>query len=281
MFANVGGTAGQVTELAGGNRNSYSSGCKIMSERIGIRSLSLLLLAAVFFFSPASRAQTSAEETQGTNAGNYNVQQTVEVGYREDWINGNQDTYDTFVDLGTGLRLLDYTLNMRSLNHQGILFDNLNFSNFGYGGDPDDVSRLRIEKNKLYDFSLVFRRDKNFWDYNLLANPLNPVPLPTASPVSRRTPRSPFLRSPSNHSPHSLYLVRRMQDYDLTLLPQSRVRFRLGYSRDVNEGPSLSSFAGTTEFPAGTEFPDDHERVSHGRGFPGSAEDDDFLRSVP
>ena len=78
------------------------------------------------------------------------------------------------MDLGSGLRLIDYTLNMRSINHQGILFDNLNFSNFGYGGDPDDVSRLRIEKNKWYDFSLVFRRHKNFWDYNLLGNPLNP-----------------------------------------------------------------------------------------------------------
>ena len=74
-------------ELAGGNRNSYSLGCKIMSERIGIRPLSLLLLGAVFFFSPASRAQTGSEETKGTNSGNYNVQQTVELGYRQDWIN--------------------------------------------------------------------------------------------------------------------------------------------------------------------------------------------------
>ena len=187
MFANVGGAASQVMELAGGNRNSYSLGCKIMSERIGIRPLSLLLLVAVFFFSPASRAQTSSEETKGTNAGNYNVQQTVELGYRQDWINGNQDTYDTFVDLASGPRLLDYTLNMRSLNHQGLLFDNLNFSNFGYGGDPNDVSRLRIEKNKWYDFSVVFRRDKYFWDYNLLANPLNPVPI-------RRPPRYDHLR---------------------------------------------------------------------------------------
>ena len=103
---------------------------------------------------------------------------------------GNQDTYDTFVDLGAGPRLLDYTLDMRSLNHQGLLFDNLNFSNFGYGGDPNDVSRLRIEKNKWYDFSAVFRRDKYFWDYNLLANPLNPVP------ILRRPPRRIPLRSP-------------------------------------------------------------------------------------
>ena len=34
-------------------------------------------------------------------------------------VNGNQDTYDTFVNLGSGVRLFDYTLDMRSLNHQG------------------------------------------------------------------------------------------------------------------------------------------------------------------
>ena len=38
-------------------------------------------------------------------------------------------------------------------------------------------TRLRIEKNKWYDFRLLFRRDKNFWDYNLFANPLNPAAL--------------------------------------------------------------------------------------------------------
>src|ERR1019366_10691791 len=99
-----------------------------MSERTGIRSLSLLFLVALFFFPRASRAQTSSEETPGINSGNYNVQETVELGYRKDWITGNGDTFDTFVDLNTGLRLLDYTMNMRSLNHQGILFDNLAFS---------------------------------------------------------------------------------------------------------------------------------------------------------
>jgi hypothetical protein len=237
-------------EPARGKRNSYSLGCKIMSERTRVRSLSLMLLVGVFIFSPASRAQTGAEETTGINSGNYNIQETVELGYRKLWTTGNQDTYGTFVNLGTGLRVLDYTIDMRSLNHQGLLFDNLNFSNFGYGGDPDNVSRLRINKNKLYEFSLVFRRHKNFWDYNLLANPLNPVPLSYTNPSFAST--NPSI--PVTQSPHSLYLVRRMQDFDLTLLPQSRVRFRLGYSRYVNEGPSFSTFHGTTDFLVAQNF---------------------------
>jgi len=239
-------------ELAGGNRDSYSLRCTIISERIGVRPLHLLFVVAVFFFSPASRAQTDSEETKGTDSGNYNVQQTVELGYRGAWVNGNQDTYATFVDLGSGPRVLDYTLDVRSLNHQGLLFDTLNFSNFGYGGDPNDVSRLRIEKNKWYDFSLLFRRDKYFWDYNLLANPLNPVPIPPAgAPASFAITNPSFA---STNSPHSLDLVHRMQDYDLALLPQSRVGFRLGYSRHVEEGPGFTTEDATVEIPMAQYF---------------------------
>jgi hypothetical protein len=217
-----------------------------MSRRANVERLSLLLVIAALVFAPSSRAQSGAEDNPGKNAGNYNVHESVDVGYRQDWVTGNRNTYDTFVDLNKGIRLLDYTANMRSLDQQGSLFDTLNFSNFGYGGDPNDVSRLRINKNKWYDFSIVFRRDKDFWDYNLLANPLNPGLLTTASPLSLNPAAFPSIAV--NVSPAALYLVRRVQDYNLVLLPQSQVRLRLGYFRDVNEGPSNSSFAGTTNF---------------------------------
>ena len=84
-------------------------------------------------------------------------------------------TPTTRSSIGDRMRLFDYTLEMHSNDHRGLLFDNLSFSNFGYGGDPNDVTRLHIDKNKWYDFQLLFRRDKNFWDYNLFANPLNPA----------------------------------------------------------------------------------------------------------
>ncbi|MBZ5695679.1 MAG: hypothetical protein LAN36_10005 [Acidobacteriia bacterium] len=232
-----------------------------MNERIVVRPLSLVFMLAMFLFAPASRAQDNSDEVKGIDSGNYNIQQSVELGYRGTWINGGQDptkpgyldTYNTFVNLHEGPRLLDYTLNMRSINHQGLFFDRLNFSNFGYGGDPDDVSRLGMEKNKWYDFSVVFRRHKNFWDYNLLANPLNPVPFSTATtPPSTFTTTNPAFAV--RQSPHSLDRVRRMGDYDLALFPQSRVRVRLGYSRLVDEGPSFTSFHGTTDFLLAQNF---------------------------
>ncbi len=226
--------------------------------------VSLMVFAGALLLAPVSPAQDGAAENKGVDSGNYNIQQTVEFGYRANEVNGNRDTYDTFINLGSGVRLFDYTLDMRSLNHQGLLFDNLSFSNFGYGGDPNDVSRLHIDKNKWYDFHLLFRRDKNFWDYNLWANPLNPAalnPVGSAttgcivSPPASAHPGLPgYCSSPaiaSMNSPHSLDLVRRMQDYDLTLLPESRVRFRLGFSHDRDQGPGFfSTDSGTVpDFP--------------------------------
>ncbi len=224
------------------------------------------MMFAALLLPPAGRAQDASSETQGKNTGDYNIQQSIEFGYRWNGISGNNDTYDTFVNLGSGFRLLDYTVNVRSLDHNGVFFDDLSFSNFGYGGDPNDVTRLRIGKNKWYDFSALFRRDKNFWDYNLLANPFNPSALNPAGslttgcyvgPPTVTYPQgapaycsSPAIAEPN--SPHGMDLVRRMQDYDLTLFPQSRVRFRLGYSRNRDEGPGFF----TTDSGTIPDFPE-------------------------
>lgn len=203
-----------------------------MRDRFRASSLGMLIVVAALFISPSSRAQDDTGEAKGKDSGNYHIEQSIEFGYRANYLNGDMNTYNTFVNLGQGFRLFDYTLEMRSLNHQGIFFDNLSFSNFGYGGDPNDVSRLHIDKNKWYDFSALFRRDKNFWDWNLLANPLNPASSSPAVPIT--------------NSPHALDLSRRMQDYNLLLFPQSRLRFRLGYSRVRNEGPGFFTTDGGT-----------------------------------
>jgi hypothetical protein len=221
--------------------------------------LKMSALGVALLAPPTMWAQSASPETPGINSGDYNIHQTIEAGYRGSWINGNQNAYDTFENLGSGIRLFDYSLQMHSLDHKGILFDSLTFSNFGYGGDPNDVTRLRIQKNKWYDFRLLFRRDKNFWDYNLLANPLNPASLnppgstttgcfattvgtpPVVAPVVCSSPAVPI-----NNSPHSMDLVRRMQDYELTLMPQSKIQVRLGYSRNRDEGPGFFTTDGGT-----------------------------------
>src|SRR5271170_4441019 len=240
-----------------------------MKGRLAVHSILSAAFIVALLLSPVARAQSGPGESPGINSGDYNIHSIIEFGYRLNEVTGNQNTYDTFENLGSGLRLFNFDFEMRSLDHHGLLFDTLSFSNFGYGGDPNDVTRLRIQKNKWYDFRLLFRRDKNFWDYSLLANPLNPASLnppgstttgcyattvgtpPVVAPVVCSSPAVSIV-----NSPHSMDLVRRMQDYDLTLLPLSRVRFRLGFSHDRDQGPggfttdggTLSEFAETYSY---------------------------------
>jgi len=230
-----------------------------MNARLAVRAIPSILFIVALFLSAGARAQ-DPEAPKGINSGDYNIQQTIDFGYRSSNINGNVNTYDTFENLGSGVRLFDFELRMRSLGHNGLLFDNLTFSNFGYGGDPNNVSRLRVEKNKWYDFRLLFRRDKNFWDYNLYANPLNPAALNPAGslttgcyvgPPTTAFPQGApaYCSRPAvaqNNSLTGLDIVRRMQDYDVTLLPASKVRFRLGYSHNRDEGPGSFTTDGGT-----------------------------------
>jgi len=238
---------------SGMNRETDLTGCTVgaatrppaNARELRLSSWALwpaILLALLFV--PAAKAQlpdqgpTQQEnESAGQIPGNYSLQQTVEFGYRDSLISGNMNNYNTFENLGSGMRLFDYTLDMKSQNHKGLLFDNLSFSNFGYGGDPNSVSRLHVDKNKWYDFRAMFRRDEYYFDYNLLANPLNISNFPTGC-TTACTPVA------ITNSPHALYYDRHMQDYDLTLLPESRIRFRLGYSRIFTGGPGDTTFEG-------------------------------------
>jgi hypothetical protein len=195
----------------------------------------------VLFLGSLSRAQAQqGPEQQGVDQGNYNIKQSIEFGGRFVDVTGNTQSYDTFVNLQQGPRLLGFTTEMRSLDHHGSVFDRLYFSSFGYGGDPNDVSRLRVSKNRWYDFDALFRRDENLWDYSLLANPLNPVAPPFANAPAGFSPVI-------TNSPHLMNTRRKLGDYNLLLLPESKIRFRLGYARNINEGPSLTTIHQGTE----------------------------------
>jgi hypothetical protein len=169
----------------------------------------------------------TSENNPGETAGPWIIKQSVEFGGRITSFTGNAGTWDTFVNLGTGPRLLEYTLDLHSPDHKGFLFDDLVFSNFGYGGDPNNLSRVRAQKGKIYSFNGSFRRDQNIFDYDLLANPLNPP---------NSVPNIPIL-----NSPHEVLLTRRMSDLNLNLFPVGSIRFKLGWSRVVNEGSSFTS----------------------------------------
>jgi hypothetical protein len=210
-------------------------------------ALAVLVCAMIVLSSEILRAQTPAAsptpatsaETDGITSGGYQIHSSVELGYRSTDVTGSGDMYDTLVNLQTGPRILDQTLTMQSVDHQGLLFDDLYLNSSGWGGDPNNALRLRADKNKWYNLQGSFRRDQYFSDYDLLANPLNPPPPPAPG---GSIPSIPIL-----NSPHEFATTRRMSDFDLTLLPQSAVSFRLGYSHNDMTGPSYSSIHEGTE----------------------------------
>lgn len=193
----------------------------------------LVTLPSTLSAQSSGASPTRSGEPAGVTNGGYLIHSSVELGYRGIDVTGSGDMYGTLVDLQQGPRILDQSLSMHSIDHQGIVFDNLSINSFGWGGDPNNALRIRADKNKWYNFTTSFRRDYSHSDFDLLANPLNP---PTSAPDV------PILRSP-----HLFDTVRRMTDVDMTLLPQSRMSFRLGYSHNNMTGPSFSSIHEGTE----------------------------------
>jgi hypothetical protein len=192
------------------------------------------LLMIVAFLTFSARAQTAGSgsgqgqsQPEAWEHGDYVIHQSMEIGYRVSDITGSEQMYDTLVNLRTGPRFLEQSLSMQSKTHEGLLFNNLFINSFGWGGDPDNGLSARVDKDKWYDFRANFRRDQTDFNYNLLANPLNPS---TSNP-----------NIPVTSSPHSFGTRRRMSDFDLTLLPLSMIDFRIGYSRNNMTGTSYSS----------------------------------------
>ena len=188
----------------------------------------IVLLPSLCLIPTVVVAQSSTAPKEGETIGGYTVHQSVEFGGHIVEQTGSESMYSTLVDIHSGPRLLEQSLSMQSQNHDGLLFDNLYINSFGWGGEPENALRARIDKDHWYDFRASFRRDQNTFDYDLLANPLNP---------STSTPNLPV-----GISPHRFETRRRFSDFDVTILPQSKLSFRLGYSRNNMTGPSYSSF---------------------------------------
>lgn len=175
---------------------------------------------------PVSSSAPSAGTPEVVERYGYRIQQSIEVGGRVTDVSGSVPMYDTLANLQSGPRVLSQSFSMQSLNQDGW-FDNLNASSFGWGGDPSNAARLRIVKYRLYNFTASFRRDQNYFNYDLFANPLN---APTATPVIN-----------VNNSPHAYYNGRHMYDFGLTIFPQRRFSIILDYNRNRQYGPSFSS----------------------------------------
>jgi hypothetical protein len=177
----------------------------------------------------------------------YSMHSSVDMGGRIANTAGSDAMYSTLVNLQSGPRVSGQTFELRALpGNKNPLVDSLKLFSTGYGGDPNLLTHLDFYKGKLYEFSGVFRRDRSYFDYDLLANPN--IPGGQSIPIGSSTaPVGQFAWPQVLQSPVLLNTVRRMTDTKLTILPLAKVSFRFGYSQNVFEGPSLSpGYAMTT-----------------------------------
>jgi hypothetical protein len=176
---------------------------------------------AALFFAGALNAQQTAAPTpeqvgpvRGDNVSEYNVVNSFETGYRWDSVGGNPDSYNSQVNYGNGIRLLSSFFSMNSRDGHGKFFDSIVLTTQGLGNDPYESATLRVEKNHLYMFDMTWRLN----DYV-----------------------NPGLVSAGQESGNFRDTQYTWQDDDLTLFPQSKIKFFLGYSRSVQEGPELTN----------------------------------------
>jgi hypothetical protein len=196
--------------------------------RFSIRTLLVALI-----LTQAGRAQIPVAPTsetvgprRGVDSGDYNIVDSFETGYRVRTVGGSLDQYRSTVNYGNGVRLLASFLSVNSKNGDGKFFDEVVLTTQGLGNDPYQNATLRVQKNKLYRYDLMWRLNDYF---------------------------NPGLRTGGALGQHLLDTQYTTQDHDFTLFPQSNLKFFLGYARGNQNGPALST---TQLFESrGNEFP--------------------------
>lgn len=174
-----------------------------------------MLLTTVALLAQPTVAPTQEEtgNPRGENRGAYNIINSFETGYRWRTIDGNYGKYRSDVNFGNGIRLLGSQLRVNSRDGHGSLFDDLSLTTQGLGNDPYQSSNMRVEKNRLYRYDMLWRLNEYFNPALTVANGL-----------------------------HRMDTRRRFQDHDLTLFPQSSLKLFMGYSRNSQSGPALSTY---------------------------------------
>ncbi len=197
-------------------------------------------MAVLLMTTGAAVAQLPTPGTPVTIPDGFTARHSVDLGGHVADITGSGAMYDTLVNMQSGPRVLGETFEMRALpGKKNTVADYLKAVGTGFGGDPNSYNKLEISKGKYYEFTGTFRRDRQYFDYDLLANP-NVLPGKSIPIGPAASPTGSLAWPQVNHSPVLFNTVRRMTDTNVTLLPHSKATFRAGYSKNTFEGPSLS-----------------------------------------
>ena len=151
----------------------------------------------------------------GRTWGPYSTTTTFEIGYRFVDTDGSYDRYKSDVNVLDGLRVLDYSTDMRAKPGTGLVFDFLKTGITNAGGDAATTYSLRMDKVRAYRF------DGNVRVFNYF-----------------RVLGPELARGLHDHD-----LRQNVMDFNLRVFPQRAVRFNAGYARSSAEGPYTPSYS--------------------------------------
>jgi hypothetical protein len=218
---------------------------RLLNQQPSLPTLMGVVVAAVLLFAAAigaygQNATPAALEAQMSIPSGYSAHESVDLGGRINSIEGSAAMYDSMLNVHTGPRVLGETFEMHALpGKKGLPLDDLRAFGSGFGGDPFSIAKLDFSKSKYYEFSALFRRDRKYFDYDLLGNPN--IPSGQSTPIGpSNAPTGSFAWPQVTQSPFLFNTVRRMTDTSLTLLPLSAWTLHLAYSKSVMEGPSYT-----------------------------------------
>jgi hypothetical protein len=154
----------------------------------------------------------------------------IDLGYR--WrtdVGGSFDTYRTFVDLGSGPKLLGTEFTLIDPNHR--FFDKIRVRAYSWGGEPYETFHLDAEKSKLYRFSADYR-DIAYFDF-----------LPSYA--------DPLLSRGIILNEQSFDTRRKMGSFELDLLPTNWIIPYLAHDFNLGSGTGATAFVtDANQFPA-------------------------------
>ena len=189
---------------------------------------------------PEAAGPSEAIPTHFSVPAGYSSHQAIEIGGHISGVTGSPAMYSTLVNQQSGPRILSQTFRMRALpGTKHGLVDSLTAISGGFGGDPYSFAKLNFSKGTKYDFSGLFRRDRQYFDYDLLGNPN--ITTGKSIPIGLGGAAGSFAWPQLQQSPQLFNTVRRMTDTHLTVFPLSKITYRAGYSQNIFQGPSLTS----------------------------------------
>lgn len=189
------------------------------------------LLSAILFvitclvITTATRAQTPSPSpspsSEPTTYGGFEINSSIEIGVRGLDVNGDHDKYRSDLNYRPGFRIFDSSFRMENKSGDRRPFDSLLVQSSGWGSDPQGSFRLNMDRTGIYKFDSNVRRVRYF--NNLKSHVVN------------------FSQPISTGSEHRANTLHHFGDFDLTLFPESKMRYRIGYSFNKTDGPATNT----------------------------------------